>query len=525
MSWAAGERGSLWADLEQPWDVIIIGGGITGAGILREAVRAGLRALLVEQGDFASGTSSRSSKLVHGGLRYLSQGDWRLTRDAVRERDRLLREGAGLVEEQGFVMPVYDGQRPGRRTLRAALAVYDLLAGKRRTRSYSPRELALVAPRLREQGLVGALGFMDARTDDARLVLRVLGEALRDGGHAINYAQVAELMTRDGRVCGVRLEDRSGAGRSATPGAGLVINATGAWAPRLKAPGGEVPPLRALRGSHLLFPYWRLPTVQAVSFFHPRDRRPVFVYPWEGRVLAGTTDVDHAEDMDLEPRMSATESDYLLSALNYQFPGAGLTAGDAVASYAGVRSVVSTGAERPSDESRDHAFWLEPGLLTVTGGKLTTFRLTALEALEQGRHYLPRLGALNRRQSVLDPVHPTQTPGLGLRPAALRRLYGRHGADTDALLEAVGAGELQTIGSTPYLWAELRWSARAEAVVSLQDLMLRRTRIGLVAEKGGEEWLSEIGAIACRELGWDEARWAREHEDYLSLWRGHYAPA
>lgn len=526
-------RENAWSQLDQAWDVIIIGGGITGAGILREAVRLGLKALLVEQADFAWGTSSRSSKLVHGGLRYLKEGKLRLTRASVRERQRLLAEGPGLIDPLGFLLTNYQGDNPGRWTFRAGLSVYDLMALQWSHRQYSPLELRLLAPHISEEGLEGGLQYGDAQTDDARLVLRVIQEATAAGGVALNYVR-AESLLRDeaGQVVGVRLQRSDGAAvvqGEAAPSvldarARVVINATGAWADRLRGQLDQPERIRPLRGSHLLFPAWRLPVAQAVSFLHPIDRRPVFIFPWEGVTLVGTTDVDHSPPLDAEPAISPQEVAYLMAAAEHQFPSLHLTLADVLSSFAGVRPVIGSGVVDPSRESRDHVVWEEQGLLTVTGGKLTTFRLIALDALRAARHRLPAMPEPRRGQPVLQAVDEGAiAPGSGLDRATRRRLLGRYGADAAALVQAAQPGELEPIPGVPALWAELRWAARAEGVVHLDDLLLRRVRLGLLLPQGAQALLPRIRAICQAELGWDDATWQAEESAYLALWQRCYS--
>lgn len=385
--WERGWRDRVWSALDQKWDLIVVGGGITGAGILREAARAGLRALLVEEKDFASGTSSRSSKLVHGGLRYLKNGEIKLTLESVRERERLLKEGRGLITQLGFLLPNFAGDRPPAWVFGAGLVVYDLLALKWGHRRYDALDMRELSPALRETGLLGGYRYFDAQTDDARLVLRVIREAVRGGGAALNYARVESLLrSRSGRVRGVVLRDQApgGEGRAREIQAPVVINAAGAWADGLRRQEGGRR-LRRLRGSHLVFPAKRFPLRRAVSFLHPKDRRPVFALPWESVTLFGTTDVDHDQSLDAEPAIGAAEADYLMAGLAYAFPSLALAPDDAQAAFAGVRPVVDTGKADPSKESREHVLWNEDGLLTVTGGKLTTFRLMAHDALEAAR--------------------------------------------------------------------------------------------------------------------------------------------
>jgi glycerol-3-phosphate dehydrogenase len=531
--WKRGWRDRAWSQIGQQWDLIIVGGGITGAGILREATRLGLRSLLVERQDFGWGTSSRSSKLVHGGLRYLKEGRVRLTRASVQERERLIDEGAGLIDPLGFLLATYKGDRPGRWTYSAGLSVYDLLALQWTHRHYSAEDFQMLAPHITQEGLEGGFRYGDAQTDDARLVLRLIREAIEDSAGqvrgcalALNYVAAQEPL-RDGTqpgapVLGIRLHDEIN-GQTADAHARVVMNATGAWGDELREKIGAPSRIRPLRGSHLIFPAWRLPVAQAVGFLHPLDRRPVFIFPWEGITLVGTTDVDHQQPLDEEPSISPEEASYLMAAVDSQFPSLGLTLADVVSTFAGIRPVIGTGKIDPSKESRDHVVWDEDGLVTVTGGKLTTFRLIALDALESVRHRLPDLPPLDREVPVLNPVDVELPIENHLDEAARRRLLGRYAADAPALIAAAQPGELEPISGTGTLWAELRWAARAEAVVHLDDLLLRRVRLGHLLPQGGAEVLPRIRAICQAELGWDDGRWASEEAAYRDLWRRCYS--
>ena len=510
--WQQGTRRQALARLQQTFDVVVIGGGITGAGIALEGARRGLKVLLLEQRDFAWGTSSRSSKLVHGGLRYLKQGALHLTRESVVERQQLLRDAPGLIQPQSFAFADYPQRKPGKLLLNAGLMVYDLLAGKR-TRQYDAAdEFLMYAPHIDRAQLRGGSRYMDAKTDDARLVLRVLQEAAAHGATLLNYAPARQLLRDGQQVTGVQLQDAL-SGEPYQVRARAVVNATGAWADILRGEVQAKPMLRPLRGSHLLLPFWRLPVAQAISFMHPADGRPVFLYPWEGVTLVGTTDLDHS-DLENEASISRTEVDYLLQALQYQFPDMQLSDADILSTYAGVRPVVNTGKADPSAEGRDHVVLLESGLLTVTGGKLTTFRVIALDVLAKLRALLPDWSANLQPSPIFAPVSATPS---GLPANIHARLWGRYGNTTPALLAVAEADELHTIGATDVVWAELRWAARFEGVAHLQDLLLRRTRLGLTCARGAADFLPRIGAIVCAELGWDEARWASEQENYLAL--------
>lgn len=511
------------------WDLLVIGGGITGAGILLEAARRGLKTLLVEQKDFAWGTSSRSSKLVHGGLRYLASGSLRLTRDAVREREALLRAAPGLVEPQGFAFADHGTDIKRRLGFLAMLRVYDMFAGRREPHWERPESFRMLAPNIGESiggsELAGGIRYTDAKTDDARLVLRVLDEARAHGAVACNYVTVQALVRDGGKVHGAMLRDERSKAETAVR-ARVVINATGAWSDLLGGVAGgsapdRAPRLRPLRGSHLVLPSWRLPLAQAVSLLHPADGRPVFAFPWEGVTLVGTTDVDHAEGLNSEARITRPEFDYLMAGLHAQFPQLDLVDTDVVATFAGVRPVIDGGLHgAPSSEKRDHFVWSEPGLVSVAGGKLTTFRSIALDVLRHVSQQLPGWQLRAERGPVFARVSVPARHDLP--PGVLRRLAGRHGAQARPLLLAARAGELECIPGTQTLWAELRWAARSEQVYQLDDLLLRRTRLGIQLPDGGLGQMARIRAICQPELGWPDDQWDAQERRYLADWRKQY---
>jgi glycerol-3-phosphate dehydrogenase len=522
--WSRGWRDEVWSRIaSEKWDVIVVGGGITGAGILAEAARVGLKALLVEAKDFASGTSSRSTKLVHGGLRYLRQGQIGVTRESVVERERLVKEARGLVEPLGFWLTTFEGDKMPGWMFGLGLAMYDVLAGKWAHEKHGKAELVNRVPPLDGAKVRGAYHYFDAQTDDARLVLRVMREAVSRGGTAMNYARAVDVLrTNDGKVRGVAIEDASGLRkRTVEVLARVVINATGAWADDLRTKVGAQKRLRPIRGSHLVLPSARLPLKQAISMLHPRDGRAVFAIPWEGVTIVGTTDVDHHEDMWEEPRIGSKEIDYVLESLRHAFPRQDLGEKDVRASWSGVRGVINTGASDPSKESREHALWQEDGLLTVTGGKLTTFRLMAIEALRAAKKQLPEVKQI-KRDRILDSA-PLESLPSEVDPALRDRLLGRHGTSASTILGL--AEKSERIGDTWVLWSELRFAARDEAVVHLEDLLLRRARLGLLAKNGGLDDIGRIRSIVQTELGWDDARWNKEEAGYRSMWSQHYAPS
>ena len=486
------------SDLQAKYDIVVVGGGITGAGILLEAARGGARALLLDRGDFACGASSGSSKLVHGGLRYLKSGQWRLTRESVRERERLLREAPDIVETQDFMMPVYRDTRPGKLALQLGLWLYDRMAGgDARSHWIEPGAARELEPQIRSEGLLGAMLYEDARTNDARLVLSLIAEGCNAGAHARNYTEVTALLRGEGRVRGVAVRDAGGGTREIE--AGIVVDATGPSAGRLQG-DGAAPKLRPLRGSHFIFAPDKLPVGRAVSWLHPRDRRPVFAYPWEGVTLYGTTDVDHEGADGAAPRMSAAESAYLVEGLAHQFPGLKLRAADALCAYSAVRPVVAGGKADPSAESRESALWSAPGLVGITGGKLTTFRVTARDVLREA----------GRQQKALAP--PAADPTMFRAPTST------------AMRTQTRSTEDIALAGTKWSLAKLRFSARHEQVVHLDDLMLRRSRLGLVTPGGGRALLSKVQPVMREELGWSDAQWRDEERRYLELWARDHAP-
>ena len=504
------------------WDVLIIGGGITGAGILREAARRGLSSALIEQRDFAWGTSSRSSKMVHGGLRYLLTGHLKLTRQSVRERKRLLREASGLVEPMGFLYPFYRGHWPGRWSFTALITLYDLLARRSNHCYYAARDLLMLVPRIAAQGLTGGIKYEDAFTDDSRLVLRTIREAQQDGALALNYVVADRLIINGDRVSGVVIRDVL-TGQSAEVLARAVVNATGAWADRLRAQVDGENHIRPLRGSHLVFPFWRFPLAQAVTMLHPADRRPVIIMPWEGATLLGTTDLDHKEDLDVEASITSQEVEYLVQAVDYQFPSLGIRHEDILATYSGVRPVIGTGALNPSSEKRDHSIWVEHGLISVSGGKLTTFRLIALDVLGRVARFNPSITMKDSGDRLLS-TPEYQWPCLERVDPALRtRLAGRYGREAENVVRCAGDDELTRVPGTDIMWAELRWAARNEAVVHLDDLLLRRTPIGVLLPQGGVRFFDRIHEICKEEMNWDVERWGQEAQAYEILWRSCYS--
>lgn len=527
---------------EEPWDMLIIGGGITGAGIAREAARRGLAVLLIEQKDFAWGTSSRSSKMVHGGLRYIASGDYKTTLLSVRERERMLSEASGLVNQMHYVMPHYKGKFPPPWIFNTLLRVYDGLAGKRYSKYFKKDAFLQLNPHIKQENFLGASQFSDAVTDDSRLVMRVLDEATHDGAQAINYLKAESLITNEqGLVVGATLKDTTSEdnGHTYDIHAKVVVSATGAWADTLRMQASKQTEqsfhkqIRPSRGSHLVVSQERLPLKQAYTFLHPVDKRAVFVFPWENRTVLGTTDLDHPPLDDNEVGITNEEVDYLLVATNALFDNTNLSRGDVISSWAGVRPLISDGGDgkrvSPSKERRDHSVWLDNNLVTVSGGKLTTFRLIALDVLKVCQKVLAldesaTQDNVSYSSQVFSNQPPTNPKFTTLPKPLQQRLQGFYGLQLDALLELAHDDDLAYVTDSNTIWAEIRFAAHYEQVIHLDDLLLRRTRLGLILPHGAMTPLisDRLKQICQQELGWDEQKWQQEVERYTQLWQCYY---
>jgi glycerol-3-phosphate dehydrogenase len=535
MFFAPGWRERSLGMLDDTVDVVIIGGGITGCGVALDAAQRGLRTLLVERGDIASGTSSRSSKLIHGGLRYLKQMQFRITRMACRERDRMLTLSPHLVHPIRFVYPAFHGDKTPGWQVDLGLSLYDRLTSRPEKHArLDADEVARVAPGLVTDDLDRALAYTDAMADDARLTLGVAATALAHGAGVLTGCDVLEAR-RDGRgrVTGIQLRDlESNIVRSVS--ARVVVNATGVWTDQVRARLGlERQRLRPSRGIHLTLPHEAVPIATAVSLPSPDDGRPVFLIPHPEGVLLGTTDLYHDGDLD-DPRPTRHEVDYLLRAANAAFPDRGLGIDQVLGTFAGLRPILDTHADDPSEASREEDIWFEKGILSVAGGKLTTWRATAEEAVDAVIEHLPedaarRAAPCATRGTALTGVAPRDlgaqmTAATGLDPviaeAMARRLTGLawHGVEA-----ARRRRELRPLGDGFDLCAaEVRAHLRWGAVLHLEDLLLRRVRIGMWHPARVGELLRRLRPITRSELGWKTARWDQEVERLdtaLEAWR------
>jgi len=510
-------------------DILVVGGGITGCGIALDAAQRGLRCLLLEKGDIASGTSSRSSKLIHGGLRYLRQMQIRLTRAACRERDRMIRSSPGLVQSIPCLYPAYSRDRSPGWLIGLGLGVYDLLTqGGEKHRRLESEEISASIPGLDMKGLKRALLYHDGRADDARLTLAVAAAAALSGAGILSQCRVEELRRGpDAQIGALVVEDLETGAKLEIP-TRLIVNAAGAWTDEIRHRLGlEGSHLRPSRGSHLIFPSDLLPIKAALTFSSPLDDRPVFFVPHPEGVLLGTTDLFHHGSLD-DPRPSAVERDYLLRSAAPLFPN--LELGKHVqAAFAGLRPILDSTAKTPSEASRDEAIWHENGVLSVAGGKLTTWRLMAEETVDTLRTFLPpevrrRMKPCSTRQAILPGWKCTRPPVETRAGSLITEAMGRRvGATADLILEEAAGEDLRGLDGAPDLCrAEIRTHLRVHAVLHLEDLLLRRVRIGMWNPALIPELLPQIEDLIREEMGWDLSQWRREEhrlETALSAWQ------
>ncbi len=502
----AYDRASLLARLraQDVWDVLVIGGGASGLGAAVEAASRGHTTLLLEASDFAKGTSSRSTKLVHGGVRYLAQGNVGLVREALHERGLLRKNAPHLVHDLGFVVPAYDwwaGPYYG-----LGLKMYDVLAGKQNLGSSKQlgREAALErAPTLRKEGLRGAVLYHDGQFDDARLALTLALTLLDVGGLALNSLPVTGLLKEDGRVTGVRARDAETGEDFALP-AKAVINATGVFVDevrRMDDPGASNM-LSPSQGVHLVVDKRFLPGDSAVMIPRTEDGRVLFAVPWHDRVILGTTDTP-VEQATLEPRAQEQEVDFILrTAAQYLDPAP--TRADVLSVYVGLRPLVKgeasdAGASAATKAlSRDHVLRVsESGLLTLTGGKWTTYRRMGEDAVNKAEE----VGGLPARLSHTQGLHLhgwTETPEAG--PLDV------YGSDASLVASLPGADRLLH-ADLPYSEAQVRWAARRELARGVEDVLSRRTRALLLNAAASAQVALRVAEILGEELG-EGAIWA-----------------
>ncbi len=522
----------------EPVDVLVIGGGITGAGIARDAALRGFRVALVDKGDFGAGTSSHSSRLIHGGIRYLEHRDFRLVFEASRERRVLLRIAPHLVRPLPFLFPVYRGARVPGWKLRAGMWLYDLLATFRNVKSHrwlSPKQVRRAEPALKDRGLTGAALYWDAQTDDARLVLATMRSAARAGALVANYAEVTSLLKPDGRVRGAVVRDVL-SGETRTVRALIVVNAGGPWVDALRRldDPGALPLLRPTKGAHVAVARKRIGHERAITLFSAIDGRVMFVLPWGDLSYIGTTDTDADASPDAV-RVTADDVTYLLRSANAAFPNAHLAANDVVSVWVGLRPLLrqDPGAS-PSQVSREHrVVESAQGLISIAGGKLTTYRVMARDATDRvaarlheldGRPVAPRpptdrLPLPGGEAAELDVVLEA-AQARGVREATARHLVANYGSEAPAILNLVerdrALGEAIAPGR-PEIWAEVSHAVEREMAVRIQDVLIRRLHLFYEYAEQGTAVAAPVAQRMKKLLGWDDVREAEELVDYFKV--------
>jgi glycerol-3-phosphate dehydrogenase len=531
------------------FDLVIVGGGITGAGIALDAATRGLRVALVEKYDFASGTSSRTTKLIHGGLRYLAQRWFRLTREALAERSVLQQLAPHLVEPIPFVYPIYNKRFEVWR-VNTGLWLYDLMAGLRRTkvhRRLSRDETLRRVPGLKAEGLRASFVYYDARTDDSRLVVEVLKAAVSYGAVVANYVAAETIAEDEFGLRGITARDLVSGEVFPVRGFKVVL-ATGIWLNELLSAGGwNQPRVRPAKGVHLVVPRERLGSDMAVVFPTP-DNRLMFVVPWQGQTLVGTTDTDYAGPLDA-PRADDGDVSYILAVVNAAFPGLNLTPSDIISVMAGLRPLVDTGESTTANVSReDRVFEAPNGVVAIAGGKLTTYRrmgrkvvdLVVNRLRDEGRLRkkarsrtadvliggyperprrrvgrllrIPRLPRFARRRPATLPIAPPS-----LTPETGRRLWRTYGANWQAIVDLVGENPslgTPVIPGLDILRAELVFAVRHEMAQTLLDILARRTHLAALDRNQARDVAAEVARLVGPELGWSEAEQKRQVEQF-----------
>lgn len=520
-------KGYLEKMQQETFDVLVIGGGITGAGIALDAQTRGMKTALIEMQDFAAGTSSRSTKLVHGGLRYLKQFEVKMVAEVGKERAVVYENGPHVTTPEWMLLPFHEGGTFGAITTSIGLRVYDFLAGVKREerRKMLTREETLAKePLLKQKGLKGGGYYVEYRTDDARLTIEVMKKAVAAGVTAVNYTKAEELLYDKGKIVGVEARDQID-GVAYTIRARKVVNATGPWVDTLRKIDHSMhgKTLRLTKGIHLVFDNKRFPLRQAIYFDTP-DGRMIFAIPRDGKTYLGTTDTDYTGDT-AKPRMTSEDRDYLLGASNFMFPDLNLTASDVESSWAGLRPLIYEEGKSPSEVSRkDEIFRSPSGMLTIAGGKLTGYRKMAETVtdilakelqLEQGRTFhacatkkLPISGG-DVGGSAQFPTFISnmveQGTNIGLSQESAERLSQRYGTNVKVLYSYIQELKDAHLHGLPIeLYAALIYGIEHEMVVKPVDFFIRRTGSLFFDISFVQRWQEGVCQVLSERLGYSE---------------------
>ena len=512
---------------QEEFDLLVVGGGITGVAVARDAALRGFHVALVEKDDFGSGTSSRSTRLVHAGIRYLEYGEFKLVFDACRERRLMRKIAPRLVRPLPFLYPLYRGQKPAPWKLRVGMMLYDALSLFRNVQNHrwlSTAEVQRREPLVAGRGLLSAGRYYDAQVNDARLTLAVAKSAHLHGALMVNHVRVAGLMKAGGRIVGARALDEIG-GREVEVRARVVVNATGVWTDdilRLDEQGRDAM-IRPTKGIHLLVPRARLQSQHAIIFPVPGDGRHIFLIPWGDFTLIGTTDTDYQDDLD-NPAATLDDVEYLLAAVRHTFPSAQVERDDVISTFAGLRPLVSAPGD-PSALSREHVILeSDSGLVTITGGKLTTHRLMARQLTDVIQKRLAEEFGVQavsecRTKEPLEGAQIERVAASGVEEDVGRHLVEAYGSDGTWVLayaeENPALGE-RIVPGLPYLMAEALYGVQHEMALTLCDLLIRRTHVIYETRDGGLERARAVAELMAPRLGWDEVEIERQIEEYAA---------
>lgn len=510
-------------------DLLVIGGGITGAGIALDAQSRGIQTVLIEMQDFGAGTSSRSTKLVHGGLRYLKQLEFALVAEVGKERAIVYENGPHITKPEWMLLPIIKGGTYGKLASSIGIRLYDFLAGVKKTerrQMLNKEETLQKEPLLREEGLKGSGYYVEYRTDDARLTLEVMKKAVELGAKAYNYMKAEDFIYQDGKLVGVRVIDLVTREKYDLY-AKKIVNATGPWVDELREKDGSKKGkfLHWTKGVHLVVDQKKFPLKQAVYFDTP-DGRMAFAIPRDGKTYIGTTDTDYHDDL-VHPRMTKEDRDYILAAANHMFPSIQLKPEDVESSWAGIRPLIHEEGKSPSEISRkDEIFHSESGLITIAGGKLTGYRKMAERVVdlvaseltaEQGSKFKPchtdRIvlsgGDVGGSSGLPAFIEKKVAEGvrLGLSEEEAFRLANRYGSNIDRVYDLIAQGsqEAKQYGLAPEVYGSLVYGLEQEMVVTPADYFIRRTGSLLFQIDWVREWKQAVTLFMKEKLDWDES--------------------
>jgi glycerol-3-phosphate dehydrogenase len=511
------------------FDLLVIGGGITGCGIARDAALRGLSVALVEKEDFASGTSSRSSRLIHGGVRYLEHGHLHLVFESSAERRRLLRLAPHLVRPLEFTWPVYEGARIPRWKLGAGLTLYDALALFRnvgRHRRLGARAVLEHEPQLQRTGLWGGATYFDAATNDARLTLANAMGAAEAGAIIMNHAAVTQLLGDKRRVAGACIRDAFGE-TVVDVRAHVVVNATGPWSDRVRDldVGDARPSVQGSKGVHIAVPRERIGNHSALTLIHPRDGRVLFVLPAGTQAIVGTTDTFTDATPD-DVRASEDDVTYLLDAANAFFPHSELERADVVSAWAGIRPLLPAPADSPGAVTREHAVTVSArGMISITGGKLTTYRVMAADVMREVLGQLDKNAGGDRTTTEplpgghfgsFDFLFLVDSIAIDTGDAELAEhlahAYGSRWESVWNLIRDGGADRIER--GLPYTLGELRYMIRNEMACTFADLFVRRSHLAFETRDHATHAAARVADALAPDFGWDAAATRRALDDY-----------